>query len=408
MDSPPWAALIARLQALLQAVQGVDEEEGEKGSKRRRGFCVSLQLANPQRLCAGVMQRLGSTRGEAWSRRRRLGSDDRSSSSNLLATAAGSVLTTFRTNALAGALAGGLVSCSLHPVDTIKTIVQAEHGQRRSMSRILHRIMNERGIKGLYRGLGSNLATAAPISAIYTTTYESVKERLLPLLPAEYAAVAHCVAGGCASVATSFVFTPSECIKQRMQVGGMYSNSAQAALGILKQEGLRGLYAGWGAVLCRNVPQSIIKFLTYEQLKKAVAKDGTPPTTLQTLAIGGMAGSTAAFFTTPFDVAKTRLQTQIPGVGPQYSGVYDALRQILATEGIQGLYRGVAPRLIIYVSQGAIFFASYELLKAILHHQQRVRVLAQSQPNAAQHNGSAVTTCSVSLAQPRTAVGVMS
>ncbi len=39
------------------------------------------------------------------------------------------------------------------------------------------------GIKGLYRGLGSNLASSAPTSAIYTFTYEAVKSGLLPFIP---------------------------------------------------------------------------------------------------------------------------------------------------------------------------------------------------------------------------------
>ncbi|GBG81440.1 hypothetical protein CBR_g32117 [Chara braunii] len=229
-------------------------------------------------------------------------------------------------------------------------------------------VTDDRGIMGLYRGLGSNFATAAPISAIYTSTYESVKEFLLPCLPKKYHSVAHCVAGGCASVATSFVFTPSECVKQRLQVGGTYTNSWAALVGILQSEGLCSLYAGWGAVLCRNVPQSIIKFLTYEQLKQWAMQnnDGDRLSHLQTLAIGGTAGSTAAFFTTPFDVIKTRLQTQVPGLSAKYNGVGHALTTILAEEGISGLYRGVGPRLFIYVSQGAIFFASYEFARKLL------------------------------------------
>jgi len=40
----------------------------------------------------------------------------------------------------------------------------------------------------------------------------------------EYHSIAHCAAGGCSSIATSFVFTPSECIKQQMQVGSQYQN----------------------------------------------------------------------------------------------------------------------------------------------------------------------------------------
>lgn len=221
---------------------------------------------------------------------------------------------------------------------------------------------------GLYRGIGSNIASSAPISAIYTFTYESVKGSLLPHFPKEHHSFAHCIAGGCASIATSFVFTPSERIKQQMQIGSHYNNCWSALVGIIGKGGFHSLYAGWGAVLCRNIPQSVIKFYTYESLKPLVLSSqnsSAQPNTLQTLVCGGLAGSTAALFTTPFDVVKTRLQTQIPGSMSPYGNVFHALQEIGKNEGLKGLYRGLTPRLVMYMSQGALFFASYEFLKRL-------------------------------------------
>nr|XP_009387935.1 PREDICTED: uncharacterized protein LOC103974761 isoform X2 [Musa acuminata subsp. malaccensis] len=229
----------------------------------------------------------------------------------------------------------------------------------------LKRIISEKGLSGLYRGIAANIASSAPISAIYTFTYESVKGTLLPILPKEYHSFAHCIAGGCSSIATSFVFTPSERIKQQMQVGSQYQNCWNAFVGCLEKGGLPSLYAGWRAVLCRNIPHSIIKFYTYESLKQLSSKPEGGLSTSQTLLCGGLAGSTAALFTTPFDVVKTKLQTQAPGTLRKYNGVGHALQEIARQEGLQGLYRGLTPRLAMYVSQGAIFFASYEFLKAV-------------------------------------------
>ncbi|XP_009387935.2 uncharacterized protein LOC103974761 isoform X2 [Musa acuminata AAA Group] len=229
----------------------------------------------------------------------------------------------------------------------------------------LKRIISEKGLSGLYRGIAANIASSAPISAIYTFTYESVKGTLLPILPKEYHSFAHCIAGGCSSIATSFVFTPSERIKQQMQVGSQYQNCWNAFVGCLEKGGLPSLYAGWRAVLCRNIPHSIIKFYTYESLKQLSSKPEGGLSTLQTLLCGGLAGSTAALFTTPFDVVKTKLQTQAPGTLRKYNGVGHALQEIARQEGLRGLYRGLTPRLAMYVSQGAIFFASYEFLKAV-------------------------------------------
>lgn len=40
----------------------------------------------------------------------------------------------------------------------------------------------------------------------------------------DYSSFAHCAGGGVASIATSFIFTPSERIKQQMQVRSHYGN----------------------------------------------------------------------------------------------------------------------------------------------------------------------------------------
>ncbi|XP_068646548.1 uncharacterized protein [Aristolochia californica] len=271
-------------------------------------------------------------------------------------------------HALAGALAGTFVSLCLHPLDTVKTIIQARSWDKKSLSQIFASVVSERGLTGLYRGIGSNIASSAPISAVYTFTYETIKGSLLPFFPKEYHSLVHCTAGGCASIATSFIFTPSERVKQQMQVGAHYQNCWSALVGILEKGGLSSLYAGWGAVLCRNIPHSIIKFYTYESLKQFIMPSSQPnayTNPVQTLVCGGLAGTTAALFTTPFDVVKTRLQTQIPGSVRQYDGVFHVLQEIAKNEGVKGLYRGLTPRLVMYMTQGALFFASYEFFKSV-------------------------------------------
>lgn len=280
---------------------------------------------------------------------------------------------TLNKHAAAGALSGTVVSVFLHPVDTVKTIIQANSSGQSSFYHTLRRTLVERGILGLYGGLASKLACSAPISAIYTLTYEIVKGTLLPVLPKEYHSIVHCAAGGCSSIATSFVFTPSECIKQQMQVGSQYQNCWNALVGCLKRGGVASLYAGWGAVLCRNIPHSIVKFYAYESAKQFLLESAPANAKLdsgQTILCGGVAGSTAALFTTPFDVVKTRVQLQALSPVSKYEGVLHALKEIFRQEGLHGLYRGLTPRLAMYISQGAIFFTSYEFLKTVMFPEQ--------------------------------------
>jgi solute carrier family 25 (mitochondrial carnitine/acylcarnitine transporter), member 20/29 len=61
----------------------------------------------------------------------------------------------------------------------------------------------------------------------------------------------------------------------------------------------------------------------------------------------------------PFDIIKSKLQVQEKG-SKQYSGSFDCLRQILHTDGIRGLYRGVWPCLIRALPANAASFVAYE------------------------------------------------
>ena len=64
-----------------------------------------------------------------------------------------------------------------------------------------------------------------------------------------------------------------------------------AVKSILAKEGARGMYAGYGSFLLRDLPFDAIEFLAYEQLRKAygkVLKDGRSINGAETAAIGAL------------------------------------------------------------------------------------------------------------------------
>ena len=202
-----------------------------------------------------------------------------------------------------------------------QVLVQATRsGARSGLPTAATLSLRQKGVLGsFYAGLLPSLAASAPISAIYTFTYELCKQRLQPLAPPEHLWAVQCASGACASVATSVVFTPTERVKAQLQVGA-YGSTPQAVAGILRSGGVSSLFRGWGAVLCRNIPQSVVKFMVYEQLM-AWSREGTSPSfggraavdqgaeVRHSMVCGAAAASIAACVTNPVDVVKTRIQT---------------------------------------------------------------------------------------------------
>ncbi|KAA8529123.1 hypothetical protein F0562_034078 [Nyssa sinensis] len=86
---------------------------------------------------------------------------------------------------------------------------------------------------------------------------------------------------------------------------------------------------------------------------------------------GAAAGAIAATFVCPLDVIKRRLQVHgIPEVrhsGHKGSIIITSLQNILRTDGLKGMYRGLSPTLAALLPNWAVYFTTYGYLKGLLH-----------------------------------------
>ncbi|KAH9780857.1 S-adenosylmethionine carrier 1 [Citrus sinensis] len=278
-------------------------------------------------------------------------------------------VTSFAEGVIAGGTAGVVVETALYPIDTIKTRLQAVRGGGKI------------NFKGLYSGLAGNLAGVLPASALFVGVYEPTKQKLLQIFPENLSAAAHLVreslilsilaltAGAIGGFAASLVRVPTEVVKQRLQTG-QYASAPDAVRLIASKEGFKGLYAGYGSFLLRDLPFDAIQFCIYEQLrigyKAAARRDLNDP---ENAIIGAFAGAITGAITTPLDVIKTRLMVQ--GSANQYKGIFDCVQTIVREEGPPALLKGIGPRVMWIGIGGSIFFGVLESTK---------RMLAQRRP----------------------------
>ncbi|KND03319.1 uncharacterized protein SPPG_02365 [Spizellomyces punctatus DAOM BR117] len=312
----------------------------------------------------------------------------------------------------AGAVALASSFAVMHPLDTLKTRMQAAAGSGRNTN--MKGLFNVETMRVLRRGFLASVLGAGPQGGLRWATYEVCKSHITSassastantsLLPSFGFMATSAISAIAGDFVSSIVKVPREVITARLQTGH-YDKSSQgrataiyAFRMILKEEGPAGLFRGFWSTTARDWPFMAILFTTYDTLKQfhhrlslpSSSSSSVPPTymldpmepqevsitTVKSTLFGGVAGALAAFLTTPFDVIRTKIMTRADHskvtMGQIAREIVGDQRRVLVEQG-----RVVGPRVYTAFFTGGLarstwwfcvcsmFFPIYERMKEV-------------------------------------------
>lgn len=294
---------------------------------------------------------------------------------------------------LAGLLSGLTSSILLQPADLLKTRVQQSRQTASLLPTIRSILSSPHPVHSLWRGtLPSALRTGFG-SALYFTSLNALRQGVAQRGPAialadnnaasrgngysssalpKLSHTANLVTGAVARVAAGFVMMPVTVLKVRYESDYYaYRSLLGAGRDIVRTEGVKGLFTGFGATAVRDAPYAGIYVLFYEQFKRNLSgivgnhsssssSDSKLPVSSSTInfASGAFAAGLATAITNPFDAVKTRLQLR----PEKYRNMVRAVSLMVREDGVRSLLSGLGLRMARKALSSALAWTVYEEL----------------------------------------------
>lgn len=279
----------------------------------------------------------------------------------------------------------------LQPADLLKTRVQQSGSS--SLRNAFNQILGgPSAVRALWRGTVPSALRTGLGSALYFTSLNALRQNVarsnllksLRVVDSGTASVhssslpklsnlANLTTGAIARAFAGFILMPMTVIKVRYE-STLYSYSSIASAGkdILRTEGLKGFFSGFGATAIRDAPYAGLYVLFYEQSKKRlsilVERVALPPkadigmkaSTSASINFGSgvVAAGLATAITNPFDAIKTRIQLQ----PRRYRNMVQAGQKMIAEDGVKSLFDGLALRMGRKAISSALAWTLYEEL----------------------------------------------
>jgi solute carrier family 25 folate transporter 32 len=195
------------------------------------------------------------------------------------------------------------------------------------------------------------------------------------------------IAGFSGGVVSTTLLLPLDVVKTRLQVtegkSQKHFQSFRIIGGIIKYEGVAGLYQGWTPAVLGSAISWGGYFYFYEGFKqrlvdyklgqteqgRRLSRNSTSAqlNSVENFVLACAAGSVMVAITNPVWLVKTRMQLQMKRASEKvhirpYRSMIDAFRTIVREEGWLALYKGSGPALLL-TSHGGVQFVVYECLR---------------------------------------------
>ncbi|KAK2461710.1 hypothetical protein APHAL10511_006173 [Amanita phalloides] len=183
---------------------------------------------------------------------------------------------------LAASFAGGLGGIAGNPTDIIlvrmtSDSVRPPEGRYNYRNAVigLMRLVKEESLKGLTRGLGTNMSRAVLMNASQVGSYDFFKSTLLnrqlPVVNYQFRdnLVLHVVSSCLSGTFATTICSPADVIRSRLMASSSKTTFINVLIQSLREEGPRFLFKGWTPAFIRLGPNTVLLFVFFEQLKAA-------------------------------------------------------------------------------------------------------------------------------------------
>eukprot|EP00927_Polykrikos_kofoidii_P008736 TRINITY_DN13642_c0_g1_i1.p1 TRINITY_DN13642_c0_g1~~TRINITY_DN13642_c0_g1_i1.p1 ORF type:complete len:298 (-),score=35.82 TRINITY_DN13642_c0_g1_i1:85-978(-) len=281
-------------------------------------------------------------------------------------------------SALAGGLAGAVETVLTYPLDLAKTRQQlCTSGASTTTPKVIVEVWRNEGSRALFRGLAVPLSSEVPRHALKFGLNSFFVSRLSEFAPPDRGLLGdtalRTVAGAAAGTSETLFHTPFEVVKIRMQAPSVGHGSPVSmlnrgpwslALGVLRHEGIRGLYAGLEAYALRQAIWNGAFFGLLGFFKGFWPEGGggtVGSTAGRDFTFGLLSGCAATCLNNPVDVAKSRIQHE----GARCWSLPTVVG-IAREEGVRGLCKGLPARLYRSAPGHGLLYMGFEFFASVL------------------------------------------